>query len=621
MKRITFARLAVVMLAVAGLALQGCGGDDDGGISAADQARIDTLEQIVEELQEMEPEPGPEGPAGPEGPTGPEGPPATATSASERIMMSLGGTAPTGSKADVAKMQGDIIKGLKGTASPAAWYNARSIIAVDNKGMPLGVVEDAMRLHGRDVGAELADRTTRANPGPDGRLNDVPGTGEGGYDMALLLDGLNARRSGNDQLSAQYDIDNLPEIMDEGDTNAADIIFTVIQDSRIDNPLFDPETAEGDFGGTNPRQIASPNMVTWENVQDAARDVLDWEFDISFLIANFLDLDVTDEDNGFTTQELRQFLTNDTGATATTEITTTSVAFAGDIGPNTGITDADDASAISRYILDFLVGAIGNDDTYMGTPGTPGVAGSRDNYPSGADGSHMIPRTHLDTLTLVPVMDVDGVSLVKYSIDSAIGTTGTPPVPIKDGYYRMEAYGAWLEDSYFAVHIYSALTNYGRGNLVPATHGKTTAVHFAGGHPASLAGLNENAMWTGAMVGHDTKSTADDTRVQGNAMLTARIQTDTLADPGPGGVAVMDVMFDNITDAEGMDARVTELSWTGLELSDRSGTTPAGFIKSNGEIEGWLFNDGNEVVGKFNHMDIVGAYGATLDMMDDMASQ
>ena len=50
MKRITFARLAVLMLAVAGLALQGCGGDDNGngGTSPEDQARITQLEEDLE---------------------------------------------------------------------------------------------------------------------------------------------------------------------------------------------------------------------------------------------------------------------------------------------------------------------------------------------------------------------------------------------------------------------------------------------------------------------------------------------------------------------------------------------------------------------------------------------
>ena len=51
------------------------------------------------------------------------------------------------------------------------------------------------------------------------------------------------------------------------------------------------------------------------------------------------------------------------------------------------------------------------------------------------------------------------------------------------------------------------------------------------------------------MLGHDSKgATAAAMEVQDNSELMARIEDGTLADPDAGGVAVMDVMFSNITD-------------------------------------------------------------------------
>ena len=218
-------------------------------------------------------------------------------------------------------------------------------------------------------------------------------------------------------------------------------------------------------------------------------------------------------------------------------------------------------------------------------------------------------RGHHDTFMLTPVASVDGVDLVKYTIDSAYKTDDVAAV--KTGHYKLESYGAWLEDSFFAIHKVSA-TAAGVGLAAPTT----TSVHMSsasGGDPASLAGLGESATWTGAMVGHDT---ADDMLLQGNAELMAHITTGTIGTPDAEGVAVMDVTFSNITNQKGMAARVSEMSWSNLELQG-SATAPASFMKSGSgpdgpEIQGSLYNNGAEVVGTFNKSDIIGAFGATM---------
>ena len=641
--------MAFAAMFVAGLFLVGCGSDGDSGMMgpAGPPGDAPTAEEVAEAL--LADDDAVDMLTGPAGDTGADAGvqdvvDTLAMTPAERIMASLGGTAPKGSKADEAKAQADLIAGLKEESATPVWYNARKIINLYEGDM----VEGAIGLHLGDVGAELAHRGTDPNPGPDGVVE--PGTVSGGvmasYGIAELFERLNDKRAGEDQMNAMDAIDNLPKDPAPDGDALFNAYFEVIADPmRLD--LSTPD---------DPTDMAETAEVTWEDINDVLNDVSGHDVFIDStlrfywrdvfeksLVFNALGTEVTGADldgDGktdltFDTAGLNAALGGASLTFANSRVSAglPAATVSGDL-VDYNVLDTPTPAEVSRrqaeqFILRALLknGLTARAKTALtGTPPGAPVGSTADNYPAEKDSDYEVMRKHLDTLTLVPVVDVDGVSLVKYTIDSAIGTTGTPPVPDKDGHYRLEAYGAWLEDSYFGVHIYSAVTDYGT-SLVDAEHGKSTAVHFAGGSPASLAGLNENAMWTGAMVGHDTKSTADDTRVQGNAMLNARIQADSLAAPGPGGVAVMDVMFDNITDAAGMDARVTELSWSGLELQERyysplaGSTIPAGFIKSNGEIEGWLFNDGNEVVGKFNHMDIVGAYGATLDdgMMDDMA--
>ena len=263
-------------------------------------------------------------------------------------------------------------------------------------------------------------------------------------------------------------------------------------------------------------------------------------------------------------------------------------------------------------------------------------------------------RDHLSTFSLTPVLGVDGVNLVKFQIDSAYESDRNLSVTLpnqapdanpsddvpttKDGRYGVESYGAWLSDSFFAIHKFTAVTNVGANTagtaagagVAAATRATTWVANRSGGSPSTLRGLGESATWTGAMVGHDTLATAEaDMLLQGNARIDARITTGTLATADAEGVAVMDVMLDNITNQEGMDARVTELSWSALDIITAT-NGGVGFRKARSadprveaEIEGWVFGDAEEIVGQFSRSGIIGAFGATLDAdagMMDMAS-
>ena len=582
--------MAFAAMFVAGLFLVGCGGGGDDGMAGAMGPPGDspTAEEVAEAILADEDAvdmlTGPAGDAGAD--AGVQDVVDTlAMTPAERIMAAMGGTAPTGSEADVAKTQADTIAALKGLSATPVWYDAQKII-----NLAAGdTVTGAVRLIHGDVGAELANLTTVANPGPDRELDDAPGGGGTFFNINRLLTGLNARRVSSEALNAGPGLSGLPQMSTE--MAQFDAYFDAIYDSRIDNPAFDADQDDGSFDPTGASAASklrsSTDMVEWEDVEAAFRDAVTyWPYDINFLLNNYFDSGDTEDDGGlfgdlldmyrvpgtsgltaeydtngdgtpdFTHAEMEAVLGRTVDNIATPMSVSGARSLSGNISDIPVAINAEvtvmEFAAISKFLLTGLIMSVDYEVMQQSDPSS--MAGdSDDNYPGGHGTGDHVDRNHIDTLTLVPVVDVDGVSLVKYTIDSALWNNPDGTIN-KDGHYRLEAYGAWLEDSYFGVHMYSAVTDYGEGTLVPATRKTSTAVHFRGGHPASLAGLNESAMWTGAMVGHDKKSKAADTRVQGNAMLNARITADTLANPGVGGVAVMDVMFDNITDAAGMDA-------------------------------------------------------------------
>ena len=177
-------------------------------------------------------------------------------------------------------------------------------------------------------------------------------------------------------------------------------------------------------------------------------------------------------------------------------------------------------------------------------------------------------------------------------------------------------YGAWLTGSFFA-----AYTIHSENDLLRNDPDETAYKIIAGKrtHDATMAtnlsGRGETAVWKGLMVGHDLDADKGATYgelLKGNAKITARLGAAVLADIGgaqPDTANLVDVELKNIINAAGKASRVPKISWTNLDLY-------GGSFSKGSEISGTFYDNGNEVVGEFNKMDILGAFGA-VEYMDD----
>ena len=188
-------------------------------------------------------------------------------------------------------------------------------------------------------------------------------------------------------------------------------------------------------------------------------------------------------------------------------------------------------------------------------------------------------------------------------------------------------YGAWLEDSFFVAYVMNAEDD----AIISDPDDMVMKVAWGGrtsdpDKPSHLSGRGEKAYWKGLMVGHDMDADAATSgkMLKGNAMVTARVSDAVLADrAGTGNTAadVVDVMLSNIITADGTAvSRVAGgIEWKNLDLT-------GGYFEKGSEIRGGFYDNGNEVVGEFNKEDILGVFGAMeYDMpaeeMMDMASQ
>ena len=185
--------------------------------------------------------------------------------------------------------------------------------------------------------------------------------------------------------------------------------------------------------------------------------------------------------------------------------------------------------------------------------------------------------------------------------------------------HNAKGYGAWLSDSFFAAYVMNAEDD----DIIQDPDSTVMKIAWGGrAHDsdpaANLSGRGETAMWKGLMVGHDMDADAatNGMMVKGNAMITARVGEATLADQSKATAPdIVDLSLTNIITADGTAvSRVADgIHWTNLDLT-------GGEFAKGSEVMGTFYDNGNEVVGEFNKEDIMGVFGAMeydMPAMDD----
>ena len=224
--------------------------------------------------------------------------------------------------------------------------------------------------------------------------------------------------------------------------------------------------------------------------------------------------------------------------------------------------------------------------------------------------------------------EVDGTTVTEYA-DPATATGTMLPAADRANALQMYAnagagytiaqhaakgYGAWLEESFFAAYVLMAEDD----AIISDPDAMAMKIAWGGrAHDSDMAmnlsGRGATAMWKGLMVGHDMDGDAATygSMLKGNASITARVGEATLADNQAANVPdVVDVSLTNIINAKGtMVSRVADgIHWTNLDLD-------GGMFGKGSEIMGAFYDNGNEVVGEFDKMDIMGVFGAVEDDM------
>ena len=252
---------------IAALFLVGCGSDGDRGMAgpAGPPGDAPTAEEVAEALladdMAVEMLTGPEGEAGEAGAPGDveEVVSTLAMTPFQRIMTATGGTAPTGSKADVAKMQADIIANLKGYTGTGDWYGAGTIFRSNDAPVVKGAGLGKVPFRAQDL---LADP-------PESTISGTTLANNVGYELSRTDEMPNP---GADQVvniaNPDFDIEALAEAM--------------LDETAFDAAMTAAEAAADAAADAAAAEIAEFNAYydaidgeTWQDIQDAIAASLD----------------------------------------------------------------------------------------------------------------------------------------------------------------------------------------------------------------------------------------------------------------------------------------------------------------------------------------------------------
>ena len=568
MKRITFARLAVLMLAVAGLALQGCGGDDNGGISAADQARLTQAETDA----------------------------AAAQAEADKL------------KADLAALQAQVDEEEPEDTSDLDEQIAALQAAIDALTKKTADPSTPPEILGGEKSTSSAADLKVLADKVAGELNEHSVT----YKAATppvnkpAADGTWTKLTTLARDPKPY----ATTIMDDHDDDGAFLTHT-----------FKPSGTKVDLTG-DAASLKFKGLLTVDGVSLMGVSMKETDkVRVSRTNANGFELGKDADGAGSETTTV--------GPADLTHTTTTTLRAD---GSSMVVTVDDASEAVVRSVTTTYFGgnkiveynplvdeAAGNPNLGVDGDGDPDVSendvgvvvtlanGRTITYDIETDGT-TFPTTTPASMTAAPAA-VDVLPAADLAVAEGKYTKASAAGGYTQAAHTLAGYGGWLTDSFFLAYTLTAGDEMDMKVVAGGREHDTDKV------AGNLSGFGESATWKGLMAGHDTKG---GTMVKGNASITARVGEATLADASAANVPdIVDVSLTNIITGDGAAvSRVAKgIHWTNLDLDDGS------FAKGS-EIEGQFYDGGNEVVGTFDKEDILGAFGAVeyemMDTMDDM---